>query len=433
MTETHRNHRGLTLGYLVNEAGLAYIETDAELRTRYWNKGAEAQFGLSEDDVLGRHLNRVLDIDAQTINLLKSEEGACSVTLGCRDRQMSCRIRFTPIIGSSGIKDGIALLIRDVVKTRARESRLNAKGQSMEDILGFAPIGIFHASLAGNLIMANSEFAWMLGYESSDKAVHLVKDFIGQVFYDERKAEEFMFILMEAERITRFRCRLRRRDGSFVWTQCYAMVTRDTSGRVDGFNGYAIEIGDTIRAEKALQKANEELMRLSVIDGLTQIANRRQFDSHLSMEWRRHKKEQLPISVILCDIDFFKKYNDTYGHQVGDECLIKVARAIDDCAGEAGGLAARYGGEEFGVILPETDAKKALSVAETIRRRVLSLGVEHEASEVNSCVTLSLGVGAVIPEENDSDMGLLAQSDTALYKAKRNGRNRAFGAGFVSS
>ncbi|HCY85823.1 MAG TPA: hypothetical protein DHV36_11875 [Desulfobacteraceae bacterium] len=433
MTENHRNHRALTLGYLVNQAGLAYIETDAKLRTRYWNKGAEALFGLSEDDVLGRHLNRVLEIDARTMNLLASEEGACSATLGSRERQIACRIRFTPIVGPSGTKEGTALLIRDVVETRARESRLNAKGQSMADILGFAPIGIFHASLDGNLVMANSEFAWMLGYESSDKAVHQVKDFVGQVFYDESKAEEFMFILMEAERITRFRCRLKRRDGSFIWTLCYAMVTRAGSGRVDGFNGYAIDIGDTIRAEKALQKANEELMRLSVIDGLTQIANRRQFDSHLNMEWRRHKKEQQPISVILCDIDFFKKYNDTYGHQVGDDCLKKVAGAIDDCAREASGLAARYGGEEFGVILPKTDAKAALSVAETIRKRVLSLGVEHQASEVNSCVTLSLGVGATVPEENDSDMGLLAQADTALYKAKKAGRNRAFAAGFVSS
>ncbi len=432
MTEAFADNRFLTMGHLVDQAGLAYLETDTSLIIRYWNKGAETLFGYSEDDVLGRRLNKIVEMEDQVMHQLGSEEGACLAKLRSRGRQIECRIRFTPIVDYTGTSTGMALLIRDVVGTREQQSRLNAKGQSMEDILGFAPIGIFHVGLSGNMVMANSEYAWMLGYESSDHLVLQVDDFADQVFYDIQKAEEFMFILMEAERITRFRCRLKRRDGSFIWALCFAMVTKDSTGRMDGFNGYAIDIGDTIRAEKALKKANEELMRLSVIDGLTGISNRRQFDAHLSMEWKRHIKEKKSLAIILCDIDYFKKFNDTYGHQVGDECLKQVAAAIDTCARRAGGLAARYGGEEFGVILPETDRDRAIGVAEMIRKEVLALKVEHKQSDVNPCVTLSLGISAIVPEKDASDMGLLAASDTALYKAKKQGRNKTV-AGSVSS
>ncbi|MCG8637699.1 MAG: diguanylate cyclase [Desulfobacterales bacterium] len=424
MTEAFADNRILTMGHLVDQAGLAYLETDTSFIIRYWNKGAEALFGYSEDDVVNRRLDKIVDMDAQLMRQLGSEDGACLATMGSRGRQIDCRIRFTPIVDATGIKAGMALLIRDVVGTREQESRLNARGRAMEDILGFAPVGIFHVGLSGGMVVANSEYAWMLGYESPDQLVSQVNDFAGQVFYEARKAEEFMFILMEAERVTRFRCRLKRRDGSFIWALCYAMATKDQSGRMDGFNGYAIDIGDTIRAEKALQRANEELMRLSVIDGLTQISNRREFDARLGMEWERHAGEKLSLAVILCDIDYFKKFNDSYGHQAGDECLKRVAAAIDICAGDNGGLAARYGGEEFGVILPETGAERALGVAEVIRKAVLALEIEHNRSEVSPCVTLSLGVSAVVPVKGGSDMGLLAASDSALYKAKKQGRNR---------
>ncbi|MEH0021708.1 MAG: diguanylate cyclase [Desulfobacter sp.] len=425
MTESISDNRTLTLGHLVDQAGLAYMETDRELCIRYWNKGAETMFGYSKDHVMGRHLDSVIPIENRVMCRLKDDEGACLARLENNTRHMQCRIRFTPIVDASGRKTGVALLVKDLIETGSRDQAwFNAGDGAMSNILGFAPIGIFHVSADGMLAMANPEYAWMMGYESPDQMVGQIHDFAGQVFYDGEKAESFMFLLMEAERVTRFRCRLKRRDGTFLWALCYAMLTRDDTGRMNGFNGYAIDIGDTIRVENALKKANGELMRLSLVDGLTQIANRRRFDDHLAASWQRHTREQKPMAVILCDIDHFKKFNDTYGHQAGDECLTLVAGAIDACARQSGGMAARYGGEEFGIILPETGLSRATAVAEKIRKKVLALAIVHEQSKTASRVTLSLGVTSTIPREDLSDMGFLARADSALYNAKNQGRNQ---------
>jgi diguanylate cyclase (GGDEF)-like protein len=134
---------------------------------------------------------------------------------------------------------------------------------------------------------------------------------------------------------------------------CYAKATLDKFNRRDAFNGFAIDISETIRAEYQLRKANEKLKMLSVLDGLSRITNRRKFDEYLDQEWNRHLRSKKCLSIILCDIVFFKFYNDTYGHQAGDECLKKVVTAISSCVHRSINHAARYGGEEFAVILPE--------------------------------------------------------------------------------
>ena len=420
-------HTDLILRHLIDQAGLAYLEIDNNLVVRFWNKGAQTLFGLDKGQVLGRIVSEILPLDLSELEHEGISGDICFFHTNINGKRTQYQVHYIPIIDSKGEKAGIAMLIKDSASQRevSSGSRLKAEDKSMEDILGFAPVGIFNADLDGNLVMANSEYAWMLGYESAELLVQEINDFAAQVFYESKQAEDFMFILLEAERVTRFRCRLKRRDGSFIWALCYAMVTFDLKGRVKGFNGYAIDIGDTIRAENDLQKANEELMRLSVLDGLTQISNRRQFDTQLEKEWKQHLDSKAPLSAILCDIDFFKGYNDAYGHQIGDECLKRVAKAIDACTPNKGGLAARYGGEEFGVILPDTDFKRAFEIAEKIRSRILSLKIPHERSDVHSYVTLSLGTGTMVPRADASGMELLAASDKALYKAKQLGRNRS--------
>jgi len=416
----------LILSHLIDKAGVGYIEIDTGFCITLWNKGAQSLLGYDEGAALGRRLDDILPVEENELCQHDIAGSMCIFHMGNHSQYVQCEIHYSAIIDFNGEMSGTALLVKEVRDERSKSS-LKARGKSMEDILGFAPVGIFHVGLDGNLVMANSESAWMLGYESSDALVQAVADFSGQVFYDEKKAEEFMFILMEAERITRFRCRLKRKDGTFIWALCYAMLTVDPSGRADGFNGYAIDIGDTIRAETGLQKANEELMRLSVMDGLTQIANRRQFDAQLDMAWNGQIVSGKPLSVILCDIDYFKLYNDTYGHQAGDDCLKQVALAIDACARENRSLAARYGGEEFGIILPGAGPVRAAALAEKIRTRVVALAIEHKKSPIHAHITLSLGVGTVVPKNDVSYMGLLAVADAALYRAKEQGRNQIAG------
>lgn len=178
------------------------------------------------------------------------------------------------------------------------------------------------------------------------------------------------------------------------------------------------------RTEDALVKANQELERLATVDGLTGVANRRLFDEYLGIEWLQMFRAELPLSLILCDVDFFKLYNDTYGHVVGDFCLQQVATTINTSINRPADLVARYGGEEFAVILPNTDANGALKVAESIRQKVQAIKIDHAKSTVSQFVTLSLGVTTVIPNAEVNPDILIAITDKALYSAKQQGRNQ---------
>ncbi len=178
------------------------------------------------------------------------------------------------------------------------------------------------------------------------------------------------------------------------------------------------------QAKLELEAANRELQRLASVDGLTKIANRRCFDKTLELEWRRMNREEQALSLILCDLDFFKLYNDHYGHQGGDKCLKQVAEILDSNAQGEGYLAARYGGEEFAVILSQTDAKGAMRVAESIRSDLNAAAIVHAGSKVNNFVTLSMGVSSAVSATGLSIEGLIGEADRALYRAKLEGRDR---------
>ncbi len=173
-----------------------------------------------------------------------------------------------------------------------------------------------------------------------------------------------------------------------------------------------------------LEQSHRELQKLSCMDGLTGIANRRHFDTYFSQEWLRALREKIPTSLILADIDFFKYYNDNYGHQAGDECLRIIAQALADVLQRPGDLAARYGGEEFVVILPYTDEKGAIKIASQLHDAVTKLAISHEFSPVCGYVTISLGIATMKPDNKSSPSDLVQIADAALYKAKEQGRDR---------
>ncbi len=416
--------RILALGNLIGHARLAYIEADLKLQVSSWNLGAQDLFGYSEDDTMGRFLNELIPVSKRELtNCKKTQLLTCS-HVNNNSQEIQCDIYYAPIMNTRGEKLGIAVLAKDISSRLKDKASLKQQEEYLEEIFGFAPIGIYRVDLEGRILTANPEYAWMLGYESADAIAEQVTDFAMQTFYDNEKAEEFMLGVFESESVIRFRCRLKRKDNSFVWALCYAKATHDETGRMNGFNGFSIDISETIKAERELKKANERLKILSVIDGLTQIPNRRRFDEYLESEWKRHYRDKDQISVILCDIDFFKLYNDNYGHQAGDDCLKKVALAIQDCVRRANDLAARYGGEEFAVILPNTDPDGAMDVAEDVRTNVQNLLIDHEKSNVSEQVTLSVGVATLVPNTDNSAEKLVLLADEALYRAKESGRNQ---------
>jgi len=176
-------------------------------------------------------------------------------------------------------------------------------------------------------------------------------------------------------------------------------------------------------AQEDLLLANEKYRRLSLFDELTGLANRRNFDRTLEKEFKLAKREKKPLSVIISDIDFFKIYNDTYGHQAGDECLSAVAKALSNGVSRPADLACRYGGEEFTFILPSTDLKGARELAERIRESVSELQIDHAGSKVSPHVSLSLGVSTYNGQFSSGEE-ITKQADAALYQAKESGRNK---------
>ncbi len=177
---------------------------------------------------------------------------------------------------------------------------------------------------------------------------------------------------------------------------------------------------------RKLDDANRELTRLSSVDGLTGIANRRRFDESLGREWRRASRAQTPLSLVIVDVDCFKPFNDNYGHQVGDECLKAVARTLEQKLRRPTDLVARYGGEEFAAVLPDTGLEGAFGVAELMRDGVESLAITHRFSVAANVVTISAGVASMVPSRADENgfVRLLKAADDALYRAKDSGRNR---------
>ena len=163
---------------------------------------------------------------------------------------------------------------------------------------------------------------------------------------------------------------------------------------------------------------------LALTDGLTALYNKRYFKNRLEQEFERHQRNATPLAIILIDLDFFKHVNDHYGHQAGDECLIKVAHSIDKAIYRPADLVARYGGEEFVILLPETEGLQAFVVANRVNEAVSDLGLDHEYAEGHKKVSISVGVSSAIPTEESSAKKLLEAADGALYKAKENGRNR---------
>ncbi|MEQ8961232.1 MAG: AAA-like domain-containing protein, partial [Coleofasciculus sp. C2-GNP5-27] len=176
-----------------------------------------------------------------------------------------------------------------------------------------------------------------------------------------------------------------------------------------------------------LEQENQQLKYLSKIDDLTRLANRRNFDDHLAQEWQRLAEQEVPLALILADIDFFKLFNDAFGHLTGDFCLQQIAQAIRECVKHPEALVARFGGEEFAIIVPRMEGEQAVQLAEQIRERVKALNISHDPYRMcgySSIITLSLGVASMIPHPESDQSNLVQVADEALFESKRQGRDR---------
>ncbi len=218
----------------------------------------------------------------------------------------------------------------------------------------------------------------------------------------------------------------------FVITGIFLLILLVHGIRVNTLKRHRQRLAEEVKRQTALlrdqslelKEANARLEEMSFLDGLTGIPNRRRLEQHMEHEWKRARRESLPMSVVICDIDHFKKFNDTYGHQQGDLCLIRVARMIQNHVRRPGDLVARYGGEEFVIVLSNTTPKQAAYVSEKIRRAIYRMQLPHADGVKEKYVTVSFGIAGTVPTAETTPLMLIGVADRALYEAKEKGRNR---------
>lgn len=213
-------------------------------------------------------------------------------------------------------------------------------------------------------------------------------------------------------------------DGGYVWIRDVVHVVRNEDGAVDSLIGFMFDISERKKTEQQLVLLQKELEELSFKDGLTGIANRRRFDALIEIEWENARRNRQPLSLVMLDIDYFKQYNDRYGHLEGDNCLKRVAQVLGLAAARARDVVARFGGEEFVLVLPETDEAAAAKMAERCRDLVAGERIPHEGSPAGLSLTVSLGVMTTIPAHGQELQAFIEAVDRQMYQAKQQGRNR---------
>ncbi|CAI6080530.1 GGDEF domain-containing protein [Cohnella sp. JJ-181] len=326
------------------------------------------------------------------------------------------------------------------LELRSSERRYRQLHMLQQSILQSASeVAIVAADLTGRVTLFNRGAEKLLGYKADDVVgLHLPPAPAGAARASDKprgaatppKGDRSMEAMsafvhrMMYGRPEEHEWTIQRRDGTAFVASVIVSHVLDSDGEAIGYMSVSTDITERKLAEEKLKEANDLLRKLSLLDGLTGIANRRRFDQALKSAWAAAASERGRVALILFDIDYFKKYNDAYGHQTGDECLIRVAAAAGECLRHDGDTVARYGGEEFAAILPGADAEEAGEVAERIRAAVCGLGIPHMDSP-ERIVTLSLGFASLSPDAAWDEQRLVALADGALYEAKQSGRNRA--------
>jgi diguanylate cyclase (GGDEF)-like protein/PAS domain S-box-containing protein len=315
---------------------------------------------------------------------------------------------------------------RDITERIRAQKALLESGYRWKFAIEGSGDGVWDWDIQSDEVKYSKRWKEMLGYSDND-ILPANQEWVGRIHPDDQSyVAEAMRAYLDGKAASYVvEYRLRCKDENYKWILARGMVvSRSDDGNPLRMIGTHTDITERKRVEMALEESNRKLEALSATDGLTRIANRRRFDEVLAQEHARLARSWTELSLILLDIDHFKAFNDSYGHVNGDECLRQVARVIADCTARPADLAARYGGEEFACILPETDRKGAVAIAEKIRSGIIALAIPHKGSSVAEYVTASMGVVTVKCTPDGSAVEIVAQADDLLYRAKSCGRNR---------
>lgn len=320
--------------------------------------------------------------------------------------------------------------VTELARAKARKIQRQNTRQLAFALKG-ADLGLWDWNLSDDEMVVNNRQWQMLGYTPGEVA--LTSAFWRECIHpDDQAAVKAAFDAHVSGHTESYKVehRMRHKKGYWVWVLNHAMaMARDAQGNATRVLGTHLDITERKTAEAdiaensaQLERANAQLSRLSVTDGLTGVGNRRLFDETLVTEWARGARQQQPLALLMIDIDHFKAYNDSYGHQGGDDCLRRVAGVLGACVKRSGDLLARYGGEEFAVLLPSNDVPAAAAFAQACLDRLNAAHLPHRASPVSDWLTMSIGVASMVPAQGVSPDSLIRRADAALYTAKKLGR-----------
>ncbi|WP_243418681.1 PAS domain S-box protein [Synechocystis sp. PCC 6803] len=433
-----------------NIPDMIFVKDAKTLRFLELNKAGESLIGYTKEEVLGKNDYELfpqeraewfIQEDRQVLLSGEVQDIPMEVIQTCHEGIRILHTKKIPICDASGQAQYLLGISADITDLLESQQRLQELARHIPGVIyqfRMRPDGTFHFPYASEGIRKI--------YGVSPEEVKEDATPVFNVLHPDELPGVSRSIYESAANLTPwyYEYRVCFADGRVIWVLGYATPRRESDGGTI-WHGYIKDITDRKEeeyllikakeraetAEQTLQKAqirlerfNKKLSQLIDIDGLTKIANRRCFNVRIKQEWRRLSRAQVPISLIMFDIDCFKNYNDRYGHPEGDLCLIRVAQAARKAASRPADLVARFGGEEFAVLLPETDTKGAIMVAEKIIQAISQLAIAHEASPISGQITISLGIGTQFPSKELISRTLIKQADMALYEAKRRGRNQ---------
>jgi diguanylate cyclase (GGDEF)-like protein/PAS domain S-box-containing protein len=426
---------------LVRVSPLAITLLDINGNVQLWNTAAEQIFGWASQEVVG-HPNPIVPANKQNEYAAWSSQilhgKPISNQEAVRQRKdgsfVEVSISSAPVYDATGIVAGRMAIVADITERKRVENRLREAEAKYRDIFENAIDGIFQSTPQGRFLRVNAAMAHIFGYETPGKMILSIGNKIAtQIYARPSQHVEFTRLLEQTGVAKDFEAENYRKDGSIIWTRASARTIRDSNGAILYYEGFVEDVTERKRAEAELKNANktlqsrfdeiqslqETLRDQATRDSLTGLYNRRYLFETMERELARAKRDTYPISVLMIDIDHFKDFNDTYGHQAGDEVLIALGGLLRHNVRQSD-IACRYGGEEFIVIMPEANKTDVAQRADAIRNNFNNLHINYDGVDLFS--TISMGV-AFYPQHGNDMNKIIKAADAALYEAKQTGRN----------
>ncbi len=395
----------------------------------YINDKSEQLLQLRTEEIIGKPIFDFILPDFHSIikeriqKLSSGDKEVVRMELKIRGHQNKILdIETTSVTIDYNNKPAVEVFLRDVTsrkkleeESRKKEDRYRFITENTTDMITFInPQGVYE--------YISPSCVQLVGYDQKELLDKNIFDFfhpdemeaISQFFYEAKSNLDF----------ASFPHRYKKKDGSYLWLETNARTIRSDKKVLEGIVSVSRDITERVEKEKSLLESNEILRYLSNYDGLTDIPNRRYFEQKLQEVWQGTMSHSMPLSILMVDIDNFKKFNDHYGHQEGDRCVKEIAKAIKETLKRPGDFVARYGGEEFIILLPNTESIGAAFIGESLLQNVKNLKLETEASEVSNYVTISIGCATAVPTDQQKPEELIKLADEALYSAKEAGKNR---------